>query len=72
MGLGKTYPEFWRQCVRNLLLGTALSIIPAGAFYFFVFPYTARQLAVLAVLGGLDLLLFFPVDVLVLKWTLRA
>jgi len=65
------FPEFYRKCVRNMMVGTALSIVPAGAFYFFVLPYSPQQWAVLAVLGVLDLLIFFPVDVAVLKWTLR-
>jgi adenylate cyclase len=67
----KTFSEFYRTCVRNLVIGTALSIVPAGAFYFFVFPYTPKQLAVLAVLGLLDLLIFLPLDLAVLRWTLR-
>src|SRR3954466_2119843 len=71
MGLESTYQAFWRRCVRNLVTGTALSIVPAGAFYFFVFPYTTGQLAVLAALGTLDLLIFLPLDIAVLKWTLR-
>jgi adenylate cyclase len=69
--MAQSFQQFYRRCVRNMAIGTALSIVPAGAFYFFVFPYTARQLGVLAVLGALDLLIFFPVDMAVLKWTLR-
>jgi len=65
------FPEFYRKCVRNMLVGTALSIVPAGAFYFFIFPYSAQQLAALAVIGVLDLLVFFPLDLVVLRWTLR-
>jgi adenylate cyclase len=65
------YPTFFRTCVRNLLLGTALSTLPAAAFYFFVFSYTQRQLAVLLVLGVVDLLLFLPLDIAILRWTLR-
>src|SRR5258706_11536995 len=71
MGLESTYQTFWRRCVRNLVVGTGLSIIPAGAFYFFVLPYSPQQWMVLAVLGVLDLLIFLPLDIAVLKWTLR-
>ena len=71
MALENLFPEFYRRCVRNMAIGTALSIVPAGAFYFFVFPYSPRQWAALAVLGVLDLLIFFPLDVMVLRWTLR-
>src|SRR5438270_810733 len=71
MAQGNPFPEFYKQCILNMLKGTLLSIVPAGAFYFFVFPYNGQQLAVLALLGALDLLIFFPVDVALLKWTLR-
>lgn len=65
------YTEFHTRCVRNLLAGTAMSILPAGAFYFFVFPYTPWQLGVLLALGLLDLLLFLPLDLAILKWSLQ-
>src|SRR4051812_49014564 len=65
------FPAFFRKCVRNMLIGTALSIVPAGAFYRFVFQYSGQQWAVLALLGVLDLLVFFPLDIAVLRWTLR-
>src|SRR4051812_50183633 len=71
MAQGNPFPEFYRLCVRNMLKGTLLSIVPAGAFYFFVFPYNAQQLAALGILGVLDLLIFFPVDIAVLRWSLR-
>lgn len=71
MAEGNLFPEFYRRCVRNMVKGTLLSIVPAGAFYLFVFPYEPRQLAVLGILGFVDLLLFLPLDVLILKWTLR-
>ena len=65
------YASFEQKCERNLLVGTALSILPAGAFYFFVFPFTARQLAILATLGILNLAAFIPLDLWLLKRTLR-
>ncbi|MBI2677838.1 MAG: HAMP domain-containing protein [Candidatus Koribacter versatilis] len=71
MAEGNLFPAFYRRCIRNLVAGTALSIVPAGAFYLFVFPYTPEQLAVLGVLGFVDLLLFLPLDILILRWTLR-
>jgi len=71
MAQENVYGGFYRRCVRNLVVGTALSIVPAGMFYLFVFPYTPRQLAVLGALGFVDLLLFLPLDMLVLRWTLR-
>src|SRR4051812_16197655 len=71
MGLESTYHEFWRRCVRNLVVGTALSIVPAGAFYLSLFPYSPRQMLALGLLGTLDILIFLPLDILTLKWTLR-
>jgi adenylate cyclase len=65
------YEQFLRRCVRNLLVGTALSTVPAAAFYFFVFPYTERQLMVLLLLGVIDLLAFLPLDIAILRWSLQ-
>ena len=65
------YEPFLRRSVRNLLVGTALSTVPAAAFYFFVFPYTQRQLMVLLALGTVDLLAFLPLDIAILRWSLR-
>src|SRR5687767_1702947 len=65
------YEQFLRRCVRNLLAGTALSTLPAAAFYLFVFPYTQRQLLVLLVLGTVDLLAFLPLDIVILRWSMQ-
>ena len=62
--------SFLRRCGRNFVIGTALSIIPGGAFYAFVFPYTTWQLGVLSVLALLDLAAFLPVDLFILRWSL--
>src|SRR5688572_25033135 len=64
------YEQFLRRSVRNLLAGTALSTLPAAAFYFFVFPYTERQLMVLLMLGTVDLLAFLPLDIAILRWSM--
>lgn len=65
------YRAFARRCARNMLVGTMLSVAPAGAFYFFVFPYEPRQLAILSFLGLLTLAALFPFDLAILRWTLR-
>ena len=65
------YQRFYRQCVRNLAMGVLLSIIPAAAFYWFIFEPSQRQMLILGALGVADLAAFFPLDVLVLGWTLR-
>lgn len=64
------YPAFFRRAVRNLMVGTLLSVLPAGAFYFSTYPYTQRQFLILCVLGLLDLALFLPVDIAILRWRL--
>ena len=62
--------SFLRRCGRNFVIGTALSIVPGGAFYAFVFPYTPWQLGVLSVLALLDLAAFLPVDLFILRRSL--
>src|SRR5574341_201562 len=66
-----SYPAFFRCSVRNLMVGTLLSVLPAGAFYFSTYPYTQRQFLILCGLGLLDLALFLPVDIAILRWRLR-
>ncbi len=61
------FHHFFRRCVLNSVVGTALSIVPAGAFYAFTFTYTPRQLAIIAVLGLLDLASFLPIDLWILR-----
>ena len=65
------YHRFYLQCVRNLAIGVLLSIIPAAAFYSFIFEHSPRQMVILGVLGALDLAAFFPLDLVVLGWALR-
>jgi len=64
------FSRFVSACVRNMALGTALSIVPAAVFYFFVFTYTPRQFLILGLLGVFDLAFFFPLDVAILRISL--
>ena len=48
-----------------------MSIIPAAAFYWFIFEHSQRQMLILGTLGVADLAAFFPLDLLVLGWSLR-
>jgi class 3 adenylate cyclase len=64
------YPAFFRRAVRNLIVGTLLSVLPAGAFYFSTYDYTEHQFLVLCVLGLLDLAIFLPLDIAILRWRL--
>src|SRR5262245_49843224 len=57
------YPAFFRRAVRNMVVGTLLSILPAGAFYFSTYSYTQRQFLILSALGLIDLAMFLPLDV---------
>jgi class 3 adenylate cyclase len=65
------FADLYRACRKNLLTGTLLSIAPAAAFYYFVFPYTARQLAILGFLAFVDLVALLPIDLAVLRWSLQ-
>jgi class 3 adenylate cyclase len=65
------YQRFYLQCVRNLAIGVLLSILPAAAFYSFIFEHSHRQMMMLGVLGVADLAAFFPLDLVVLSWALR-
>ncbi len=65
------YPDFERRCVRALLIGTALAMIPGAALYAFAFSYTPRQLTIVCVLALLGIAAFLPFDVLLLRATLR-
>ena len=64
------YSAFFRRVLRNMMVGTLLSVLPAGAFYFSTYPYTQQQFLVLCVLGLLDLALFLPLDIAILRWRL--
>lgn len=65
------YADFERRAVRALLIGTALSIIPGVAFFALAFSYTLRQLSIVCILAALDIAAFIPVDVFLLRLTLR-
>jgi class 3 adenylate cyclase len=61
------YPAFFRRAVRNMVVGTLLSVLPAGAFYFSTYSYTQRQFLILCALGLVDLALFLPLDIAILR-----
>ncbi len=65
------YPAFERRAIRALLIGTALAMVPGAAFYAFAFSYTPRQLTIICVLALLGIAAFLPLDVLLLRATLR-
>lgn len=56
------YREFWRASVRNLLLGSAISLLPASAFYYVAFSYTERQVKVLLLIAPIMIGVFLLVD----------
>ena len=55
------------MCRRNLLVGTALSVVPAGVYYLAVFPFDERQISILIVLGLIDIAFVVPIDLLLLR-----
>ena len=61
------YSAFVRRSVRNVMVGTLLSVLPAGAFYFSTYPYTQRQFLILCGLGLADLAMFLPLDLRILR-----
>ena len=65
------YPDFERRAIRALLAGTGLAMVPGAAFYAFAFSYTTRQLAIVCILALLGIAAFLPLDVLLLRATLR-
>jgi len=66
-----TYHEFERRAVRNYVVGTLASVVPAFAFYSVAFEYTPEQLTVLAQLAVPGLGLLLAVDILALRALLR-
>ena len=66
-----TYREFARRAVRNYLVGTLVSVVPAFAFYSLAFEYSPEQLTVLAQLAVPALGFLLTVDILVLRVLLR-
>ena len=65
------YPDFERRAVRALVIGTILALLPGGAFYAFAFSYTPRQLTIVCLLAAVAVAAFLPLDVLLLRATLR-
>ena len=65
------YPAFERRAIRALLIGTALAMVPGAAFYAFAFSYTPRQLAIICALALFGIAAFLPLDILLLRATLR-
>lgn len=66
-----THREFWRRAVRNYLLGTLVSVVPAFAFYALAFDYSPRQLRLLLELAPAGVVTFLAVDLLLLRWLLE-
>lgn len=64
------FRAFFRRCVRHLLLGTAVSVIPAAGFYLVTMPFTTGQMPVVLALGALTLAIVLPLDLWLLRRTL--
>lgn len=65
-----TFHRFFHRCVRHLLLGTAVSVIPAAGFYLVTMPFTTGQMPVVLALGALTLAIVLPMDIWLLRRTL--
>jgi class 3 adenylate cyclase len=71
--LSQDYSRLWFRAVRNLLLGSLISILPAFAFYTAAFHYTPRQFRILLVtVFPLSTLASLALDVALNRWYLAA
>jgi class 3 adenylate cyclase len=61
----------WWLAVRNFLMGTLISVVPAVAFYSAAFEYTPEQLRLLSVLGTSGAVFFLLLDLGILALVLR-
>ena len=66
-GHTEDFRRLWRRTIRNELLGSAISVLPAMIFYYAAFSYTAAQFKALLKLTPLPVLAFLTVD-LALNW----
>jgi class 3 adenylate cyclase len=61
------FRRLWRRTIRNEILGSAISVLPAMIFYYAAFSYTATQFKALLKLTPLPVMAFLTVD-LALNW----
>lgn len=61
------FHRLWRQTVRNEILGSAISVLPALFFYNAAFSYTHAQFRALLKIAPLPVIAFLTVD-LALNW----
>jgi len=66
-GHGGDFRRLWRLTIRNEILGSAISVLPAVIFYNAVFSYTATQFKAVLKLSPLPVAAFLAVD-LGLNW----
>ena len=60
---GALYARLWRRSTQNLLLGAAISVLPALAFYSVSFSYSRQQLVALLRLMPVPVMVFLAVDI---------
>jgi class 3 adenylate cyclase len=65
--LAQGFQRLWRHTIRNEILGSAISVLPAMIFYYAAFSYTATQFKALLKLTPLPVAAFLAVD-LALNW----
>lgn len=56
------FEPLWRAGIRNLILGSAISVLPAFAFYYVAFSYTSEELSILLLLAPIPIATFLAVD----------
>ncbi len=68
--LTKIFARLWWRSIRNVLLGSLVSLLPAFSFYSVAFSYTPLQMQLLGRILLGTLLVAFGVDLLLNRWYL--
>jgi class 3 adenylate cyclase/HAMP domain-containing protein len=64
------YRDLFRKTIRGMIIGTALSVLPAIPFYIYTFEPTTRQLSLLVPLFLPALAAMIISDVVIMRWYL--
>ena len=64
------YLRLWRRTIRNVILGTLVSVLPAFIFYLVAFSYTPEQVRLMLWLSPLPVLAAFAADLMMNWWYL--
>src|SRR5574337_1715953 len=68
--LSQDYSRLWKRTLRNLLLGSVISILPSFAFFSAAFRYSPEQLSILFQIFPFPVISALAVDVMLNWWYL--